>query len=300
MCTMRRASRWVPSRVRTRAGRSKHSVASAAARSAMRVVGAAESRALNQHYRAQGQADQRAVVSGATVPQARTRDAPARRPGDLRRRSCAREAREQDKPLAAHWAHMVVHGTLHLLGYDHERAPRRAAHGTARIGDACERFGYREPVHERERPLRQYEQRHRAPAALAATPRARSSASRAIASKLIEDAARGAASAASSTPTRCDARRRAGGGRHPGARHHGAALADGRVSSATTPPRRCCRSVIESGHSRFPVIGEDRDEVVGILLAKDLLRYFAERATAGLRHQGIHAARRCSCPSASA
>ncbi|RMG27591.1 MAG: CBS domain-containing protein [Gammaproteobacteria bacterium] len=31
--------------------------------------------------------------------------------------------------------------------------------------------------------------------------------------------------------------------------------------------------VIESGHSRFPVIGEDRDEVVGILLAKDLLRY---------------------------
>jgi magnesium and cobalt transporter len=34
--------------------------------------------------------------------------------------------------------------------------------------------------------------------------------------------------------------------------------------------------VIEAGHSRFPVIGEDRDQVVGILLAKDLLRYFAE------------------------
>ncbi|PSV46925.1 rRNA maturation RNase YbeY [Photobacterium indicum] len=29
------------------------------------------------------------------------------------------EAKEQDKPLNAHWAHMVVHGTLHLLGYDH-------------------------------------------------------------------------------------------------------------------------------------------------------------------------------------
>ncbi len=29
------------------------------------------------------------------------------------------EAREQDKPLEAHWAHMVVHGCLHLLGYDH-------------------------------------------------------------------------------------------------------------------------------------------------------------------------------------
>jgi probable rRNA maturation factor len=35
-------------------------------------------------------------------------------------RIVAREAREQRKTLAAHWAHMVVHGTLHLLGYDHE------------------------------------------------------------------------------------------------------------------------------------------------------------------------------------
>jgi len=32
--------------------------------------------------------------------------------------------------------------------------------------------------------------------------------------------------------------------------------------------------IIQSGHSRFPVIGEDRDEVLGVLLAKDLLRYF--------------------------
>ena len=30
-----------------------------------------------------------------------------------------REASEQGKPLLAHWAHMVVHGSLHLLGYDH-------------------------------------------------------------------------------------------------------------------------------------------------------------------------------------
>lgn len=30
-----------------------------------------------------------------------------------------REAKEQQKPLTAHWAHMVIHGTLHLLGYDH-------------------------------------------------------------------------------------------------------------------------------------------------------------------------------------
>ena len=32
--------------------------------------------------------------------------------------------------------------------------------------------------------------------------------------------------------------------------------------------------IVESGHSRFPVMGEDRDEVLGVLLAKDLLRFF--------------------------
>ncbi|WP_028669383.1 rRNA maturation RNase YbeY [Saccharospirillum impatiens] len=31
----------------------------------------------------------------------------------------AREAADQGKPVLHHWAHMVVHGTLHLLGYDH-------------------------------------------------------------------------------------------------------------------------------------------------------------------------------------
>ncbi|MBT8072654.1 MAG: CBS domain-containing protein, partial [Xanthomonadales bacterium] len=36
--------------------------------------------------------------------------------------------------------------------------------------------------------------------------------------------------------------------------------------------------ILESGHSRFPVIGEDRDEVEGILLAKDLLRQYAENS----------------------
>lgn len=30
-----------------------------------------------------------------------------------------KEAVEQGKPMEAHWAHMAVHGTLHLLGYDH-------------------------------------------------------------------------------------------------------------------------------------------------------------------------------------
>ena len=31
----------------------------------------------------------------------------------------AKEAREQAKPSQHHWAHMLIHGTLHLLGYDH-------------------------------------------------------------------------------------------------------------------------------------------------------------------------------------
>ncbi|WP_374514417.1 HlyC/CorC family transporter [Niveibacterium sp.] len=39
---------------------------------------------------------------------------------------------------------------------------------------------------------------------------------------------------------------------------------------------------IEAGHSRFPVIGENRDDVIGVLLAKDLLRYFAGQPV-GLR-----------------
>ena len=40
---------------------------------------------------------------------------------------------------------------------------------------------------------------------------------------------------------------------------------------ATTPPKEFLPTIIESGHSRFPVLGEGPDEVVGILLAKDLL-----------------------------
>ena len=38
------------------------------------------------------------------------------------------------------------------------------------------------------------------------------------------------------------------------------------------------RVIVDSGHSRFPVMGEDRDEVLGVLLAKDLLRYFGRNA----------------------
>jgi magnesium and cobalt transporter len=46
------------------------------------------------------------------------------------------------------------------------------------------------------------------------------------------------------------------------------------------PPTHILPAVIESGHSRFPVMDADRDDIVGILLAKDLLRHFAEGARA--------------------
>jgi magnesium and cobalt transporter len=41
--------------------------------------------------------------------------------------------------------------------------------------------------------------------------------------------------------------------------------------------------IIDSGHSRFPVIGEDRDEVLGILLAKDLLKFFVNASETELK-----------------
>lgn len=56
----------------------------------------------------------------------------------------AREAREQGKPLAAHWAHMVVHGVLHLVGYDHQHdlEARRMERVEVEILRA---FGYQNP-----------------------------------------------------------------------------------------------------------------------------------------------------------
>ncbi len=44
------------------------------------------------------------------------------------------------------------------------------------------------------------------------------------------------------------------------------------------PPSRLLPTVVESGHSRFPVMDEDRDDIIGILLAKDLLRMYASGA----------------------
>lgn len=51
------------------------------------------------------------------------------------------------------------------------------------------------------------------------------------------------------------------------------------VVSRDTSPEQIIPVAIESGHSRFPVIGESRDEVVGVLLAKDMLRYSSKNET---------------------
>jgi probable rRNA maturation factor len=55
-----------------------------------------------------------------------------------------REAREQGKPLAAHWAHMVVHGALHLQGYDHENV-RDAGIMEARERELLAELGFPDP-----------------------------------------------------------------------------------------------------------------------------------------------------------
>jgi probable rRNA maturation factor len=56
----------------------------------------------------------------------------------------AREARAQGKSLADHYAHVVVHGVLHLRGYDHARAAQ-AARMERREAHILRRFGVADP-----------------------------------------------------------------------------------------------------------------------------------------------------------
>jgi probable rRNA maturation factor len=82
----------------------------------VRVVDAAESQALNHQYRGKD-----APTNVLSFPFEAPPGIPVALAGDLV--ICApvveREAREQNKPLNAHWAHMVIHGILHLQGFDH-------------------------------------------------------------------------------------------------------------------------------------------------------------------------------------
>jgi len=56
----------------------------------------------------------------------------------------AQEAKLQGKSPESHWAHMTVHGVLHLLGFDHERAPE-AAKMAAREIQILDRLGFSDP-----------------------------------------------------------------------------------------------------------------------------------------------------------
>ena len=83
----------------------------------IRIVDEPESRALNRQFRGIDEPTNVLSFPFAAPPRVRSKHI-----GDLV--VCApvveREAAEQGKPLEAHWAHMVVHGVLHLLGYDHQ------------------------------------------------------------------------------------------------------------------------------------------------------------------------------------
>ncbi|MEJ2760681.1 MAG: transporter associated domain-containing protein [Gammaproteobacteria bacterium] len=51
------------------------------------------------------------------------------------------------------------------------------------------------------------------------------------------------------------------------------------VINAGSSPEDIISTVVDSGHSRFPVTGDDANDILGILLAKDLLSYFADSGT---------------------
>jgi probable rRNA maturation factor len=107
----------------------------------VRIVGKARSRSLNSHYRHKDKPTNVLSFAGAgSAPDGR------QYLGELV--ICAPvvalEARAQGKSLQAHWAHLTVHGVLHLLGFDHERAPE-AAKMTSREIQILDRLGISDP-----------------------------------------------------------------------------------------------------------------------------------------------------------
>lgn len=107
----------------------------------VRIVNEAEGRELNNRWR--GKAEPTNVLSFPC--EGLTEVAPALL-GDIV--ICApvvaREAAEQDKPVTGHWAHMLIHGTLHLLGHDHQ-SDAEAAMMEKLETDILQNFGYADP-----------------------------------------------------------------------------------------------------------------------------------------------------------
>lgn len=111
------------------------------ARLGVRVVGPGEGRRLNREFRGRDKA-----TNVLSFPASAEERRELKLLGDLV--ICApvvdREAREQGKERAAHWAHMVVHGVLHLLGYDHQD-PRQARRMERLEVEILAGFGYQNP-----------------------------------------------------------------------------------------------------------------------------------------------------------
>jgi probable rRNA maturation factor len=119
---------------------------------AVRVVAPSESRALNKRWRGKDQpTNVLSFPAPALVSNDKSRGRAARDTtlplGDLV--ICAdvvkREAVRDGKTREAHWAHMVVHGALHLAGYDHERGERDRKKMERREIAVLRRFGFRNP-----------------------------------------------------------------------------------------------------------------------------------------------------------
>lgn len=88
---------------------------------AIRIVGSKEGRSLNHHYRGKDYATN--VLSfPAELPEGLPKGVKLPLLGDLVLCApvIAKEAAAQGKPVAAHYAHLTVHGVLHLLGWNHE------------------------------------------------------------------------------------------------------------------------------------------------------------------------------------
>jgi len=138
----RRVRAWAPPRAELARWAGTALGARAGGELAVAVVGPAESRRLNARYRGR---DHATNVLSFPAP-AQPRGATPRALGDLI--VCPgvlkREARAQAKSLRAHWAHLIVHGTLHLIGYDHERA-RDARRMERREVAVLKRLGFANP-----------------------------------------------------------------------------------------------------------------------------------------------------------
>jgi probable rRNA maturation factor len=114
---------------------------------AVRIVAARESRALNKLWRGK---DNPTNVLSFPAPEQSKRGKPktmALPLGDLV--ICAQVVRQEavrdGKPVEAHWAHMVVHGSLHLAGYDHEAGRRERLRMERREISVLKRFGIGNP-----------------------------------------------------------------------------------------------------------------------------------------------------------